>query len=145
MVDVKNTSKPTGGRTGVKPMRVRPNTRTSTVLKRARDLIAERGITKGCHVRSNGRVCAEGAILLALGADENDQFADGCLNVPKGTHRLFSKSLAFLDGTVGVEYGNVVDYNDTPGRRQAQVIKKFNEAIAEAEHSERFMRKLVNA
>lgn len=79
-------------------------------LREAKALI-ERGWCQGRMATGDGRVCIRGAILGAFTEEAEERRADALL-----------KKAAGFSGYLG-------DWNDLPGRTQAEVLAAFDKAI----------------
>lgn len=98
------------------------------VLRRAEQIIGERGHYKGANEDGHGRVCAYGAILIAL-SGEADPTSQAILDVA-------------LDAAVVVEadldpaqWGSITLWNDAPERTETEVRAALLAAAAKAETS----------
>lgn len=94
-----------------------PRTLTKAVLKKAAEILQERGLHKGHYIDHNtGRVCMLGAIGIAL---DGDSYSG-----------MFCENLDVLAEAVGIEH--IPTWNDMKSRRRGQVIKKLLEMAEKA-------------
>lgn len=107
---------------------------TAGILRAAFGIIKQRGWTQGFLEDNNGRVCLIGALHLAGGAESaNDTPRDPRDWLAyKAARDALARHLGFAS-TWGA--GNLTNWNDTPGRRVAEVRAALQAAADEAERA----------
>lgn len=103
------------------------------ILRAAAGIIDERGWTQGFLQDSELRVCLVGALHLAGGSGHP-------IDAPRDsrdwvTYREACRALSRHLRVSGVGTAGLVDWNDTPGRREAEVRAALLAAADEAERA----------
>jgi hypothetical protein len=115
----------------------------SEILKKARDLIINKGWTQGEYARDGGKVpvsydskwaesfCALGSLYSVI---DEAQGGIGTIHFLAPFQPLCSphSSIHYLQTVIGHDF-TIVHWNDMPGRTKEQVIDAFDEAIELAE------------
>ena len=125
-------------------------TRPSTVLRKARDIIAEGKWCKGTErmIGPDGdKFCAIGATAEAVGADWSSWGSDSAkadaevTDLPWLVRQAKLGADEILDDVVhertNGKFGSIVSYNDHKHRQRRHVLAVFDEAIKVAEQEER--------
>ena len=103
------------------------------ILNRAADIIETTGLAKGDYLNTEtGCHCTVGALAHVINpADLFDTFMDS------GTLGTLYGALSYLDDVLGlpgdVTEGRITDWNDAPGRTQAEVVDALRVAAKLAE------------
>lgn len=100
---------------------------TVLILRAAKGLLETKGWTQGSYAKDaeGNRVppeLAQATCFCALGAVRAAPYAGGRM-----------QAMIALLRAIGPEWSNVPDFNDARGRTAAEVIAKFDEAIAAEE------------
>lgn len=104
-----------------------------SLLQRARNLLRTYGWHKGSLAFNNEpNFCAVGALNAAAGAYDYSQGHKKFVH--NHAHVQFKDAHTLLDQSALALYGrtNVIDFNDAPTTRKAQVLKVFDHAIKTA-------------
>lgn len=110
---------------------------TSEALRKAADVLAERGHTKGAYVDSEGRCCAQGAMRIACDII-NPEGGSGSSNFRTlAAYRTYAQSCAMLEIWVerNTGYSGVLSWNDDRTRTGTEVERALREAADEAERA----------
>lgn len=94
------------------------------VFRRAVELIDENGWTQGMYRSSSGCLCATGALAVALGGEirrPDEDVDEDALFTDRAAEELWSKACRRAGRAVGGNIGDIVDWNDKPGRTVDEV------------------------
>lgn len=96
---------------------------SAETLRKAAAIVRERGLAKGSYVRPDGRVCAEGALCMALGGSGRPSGL-----YPNSKYREFVLAADVLKAHIGNV--PVTVWNDADERTEEDVAAAFEAAAA---------------
>jgi hypothetical protein len=92
------------------------------VARKAATIMSERGHAKGDLIDSQGRVCNNGAIMLAMGVSEDDLRTEFLLSGDLPCFEAIHNAEAAILASRGIRQQFMTDYNDADSTSGEDVI-----------------------
>jgi hypothetical protein len=94
-------------------------------LRAAKQLIIDKGWAQGVYQNEEGCFCMVGAVRVAMGITAYDA-QEGPMEPPE--IRAIVRGLRGMGKPIDWS-GDIIDWNDAPGRTEREVLELFDEAI----------------